>query len=437
MFDDSTTQCLLFPEIFTKPAVLQFDQQNGSSDGGAVLLKAADRRYRLIEALAGGLRDERQVGKVDHSLRELLAQRVFSIACGYPDANDSARLAADPIHKMLLDRDPVAGRDLASQPTLSRFENAVGPKQLYRLGETLAASVIQRHAERLRGRAHRVTIDLDPTDDPTHGAQQLSFFNGHYDSWCYLPVMGFVSFNDEAEQYLCVAVLRPGNVTATVGAVGILRRLILLIRHFLPGVNIRVRLDGGFAHPAVLALLDAEPNLEYLVAMAKNAVLKRKAKPAMRQARKLSRQTGQTEHIYGEANYAARTWPRQRRMIIKAEVVRAEGKKQKDNPRFVITNMKQSPQFLYEKVYCQRGEIENRIKELHDLQIDRTSCSDFWANQFRVLLTAAAYVLMQELRLRATGMPNRPSSCSDLLRHEAPSTRLHRVPGLASPGREA
>jgi hypothetical protein len=204
----------LFPEIFAKPAVLQFDQRNGSSDGGAILLKAADRRYGLIEALTGCLRDKRQAGKVDHSLRELLAQRVFSIACGYPDANDSASLSADPIHKMLLDRDPVAGRNLASQPTLSRFENSLRPRELYRLGEALADSVIERHAQRLRGRARLVTIDLDPTDDPTHGAQQLSFFNGHYDSWCYLPVMGFVSFNDEAEQYLCAAVLRPGNVTA-------------------------------------------------------------------------------------------------------------------------------------------------------------------------------------------------------------------------------
>src|SRR5208337_1387106 len=355
VFDNSTTQCLLFPGIFPKPAVLQFDQRQGSSDGGALLLKAADRRYGLIGCLAGCLRDERQAGKVDHSLKELLAQRVFSIACGYPDANDAARLAADPIHKMLLDRDPGAGHD------------------------------------------------LDPTDDPTHGAQQLSFFNRHYDTWCYLPVMGFVSFNDEAEQYLCAAVLRPGNVTAAAGAVGILRRLMQLIRCFLPGVCIRVRLDGGFAHPQLLAFLDAEPGVEYVVAMAKNAVLKRKAKRAMRQARKLSRHSGKTEHLYGEANYAARTWPQERRILIKAEVVRADGKEPKDNPRFVITNMKQSPQWIYEKVYCQRGEIENRIKELHELQIDRTSCSDFWANQFRVLLTAAAYVLMQELRLRAAG----------------------------------
>jgi hypothetical protein len=182
MSDDSTTQCLLFPEIFRKPVVARFDQREGSSDGGALLLKAADRHYDLVAGLASCLRDERQSGKVDHSLRELVGQRMFSIACGYPDANDSARLSEDPIHKLLLDRDPIEGRDLASQPTLSRFENGVGVKELYRLGEFLAESVIRRHAKRLRHRAYRVTIDLDPTDDPTHGAQQLSFFNGHYDT---------------------------------------------------------------------------------------------------------------------------------------------------------------------------------------------------------------------------------------------------------------
>ena len=403
MSEDSTTECLLFPEIFSKPSVVQFDQRQGSSDGGAILLKAAERRYGLIGGLAGCLEDKRQAGKIGHSLRTLLAQRVFSIACGYPDANDSARLGADPIHKMLLDRDPVTGLDLASQPTLSRFENSVGPRQLYRMGEALATSVIERHAQRLRNRARLVTIDLDPTDDPTHGAQQLSFFNGHYDTWCYLPVMGFVSFNDEAEQYLCAAVLRPGNATAAAGAVGILRRLLMIVREFFPGVRIRIRLDGGFAHPALLDFLDAEPKLEYVVAMAKNAVLESKAEESMQYARALSGIAGQTEHVYGEVNYAARSWRRERRVLLKAEVVYGEGKEPKDNPRFVITNMTQSPQWLYEKVYCLRGDIENRIKELHALEIGRTSCSRFWANQFRVLLTAAAYILMQELRLRAAG----------------------------------
>jgi len=403
MSEDSTTQCVLFPGIFRKPVVAQFDQREGSSDGGALLLKAADRHYGLVAGLAACLRDERQAVKVDHTLRELVAQRVFSIACGYPDANDSARLCGDPIHKLLLDRDPIEGLDLASQPTLSRFENAVGVKELYRVGEFLAESVIERHAKRLRDRTYRVTIDLDPTDDPTHGAQQLSFFNGHYDTWCYLPVMGFVSFNDEAEQYLCAAVLRPGNVTAAKGAVAIVQRLVKMIRHHMPGVKIRVRLDGGFAHPAVLEFLDAQPKLEYVVAMASNAVLKRVAQPGMRRASQLSRGSGKTEHIYGDAYYKAGKWPGQRRVIIKAEVVCAADKDPKDNPRFVITNMKQSPQWIYEKVYCQRGDIENRIKELHDLEIDRTSCTSFWANQFRVLLTAAAYVLMQEIRLRAAG----------------------------------
>ena len=401
MTDSTATECLLFPEMFAKPVVLEFDQRQGSSDGGALLLKAADRRYGLISSMVGCLFDGRQAAKVDHSLKDLLAQRVFSIACGYPDANDSARLSADPMHKMLLDRDPIGGLDLASQPTLSRFENSVGPQALYRMGMTLAESVIGRHGKRLGGHARRVTIDLDPTDDPTHGAQQLSFFNSHYDNACYLPMMGFVTFDDESDQYLCAAVLRPGNVTAAAGAVGILRRLMALIRRSFPKARIRVRLDGGFSNPELLAFLDGEPGVEYVAAMASNAVLQRRAEEAMQYARVLAGVTDQTEHVYGEANYAAGTWDRERRVIVKAEVVHAEGKAPRDNPRFVVTNMKQTPQWLYEEVYCQRGEIENRIKELHALEIDRTSCTRFWANQFRVLLTAAAYVLMQELRLQA------------------------------------
>src|SRR5437660_1249927 len=144
--------------MFAKSAVLQFDQRQGSSDGGAILLKGADGSYGLIAGLSGCLEDNRQAGKIDHSLQQLLAQRVFSIACGYPDANDSARLGADPVHKMLLDRDPVTGLDLASQPTLSRFENAVGPRQLYHMGALLAESVIKRHAQRIHHHDRLITI---------------------------------------------------------------------------------------------------------------------------------------------------------------------------------------------------------------------------------------------------------------------------------------
>ena len=416
MSEVTTTQCVLFPELFARPVVAQFDQAQGSSDGGAVLLKAADRRLGLTTALAACLKDERQAVKVDHEIEELLTQRIMAIACGYEDGNDAAQLASDPVHKLLVGRDPIKGEDLASQPTLSRFENAPHREELFRMGEALADTVIERHRKRLKGRARLITIDLDPTDDPTYGAQQLTFFNWHYNSYCYLPMVGFLTFDQEAEQYLVTAVLRPGNAPGSAGAVGILRRLIERLREAFPKAKIRVRLDGGFAAPEVLYFLDCEPKVEYLVNFAANAVLERKAESAMKRARRASQTSGQTEHVYGECRYRTRkTWPWKRRVIYKAEVVRAEGKKPKDNPRFVVTNMRQSPRWLYEEVYCQRGDLENRIKELHyGMEIGRTSCPKFWANQFRVLMTAAAYVLIQELRLGLVGTASARAQVSTL-----------------------
>jgi hypothetical protein len=391
----------LFPDLLDKSVIAQFDQEHSSSDGGALLLKAADRRLGLIDTLSGCLPDEREPGKIQHELSELVSQRVFGLACGYADCNDAARLAEDPIHKALLGRDPIDGDALASQSTLSRFENAVGPRDLYRFGEALADLVIRRHRKRLRGKARRITIDLDPTDDATHGQQQLSFFNGYYDSWCYLPVLGFVSFNDEVEQYLFTAVLRSGKATAKLGAVGILRRVIDRLREAFPEARLRVRLDGGFACPEVLDFLDDQPRLDYVVAIAKNKVLERRAKRLMGRARRLSRASKKTERVFGECQYAAGKWSCKRRVVIKAEVTRLEGREPKNNPRFVVTNLRNTPRTVYQR-YRERGDAENRIKELqYGLQIDRTSCTRFWANQFRVLLTAAAYVLMQELRLHA------------------------------------
>jgi len=417
--EHTTTECLLFPDIFDRPVVAKFDQRQGSSDGGAILLKSAERRLGLTSVLAAGLRDDRQPGKVQHELRELITQRVMAIALGYEDANDAARLAGDPIHKLLVGRDPVADEDLASQPTLSRFENAPDRKELLRMTEALADCVIARHRERLHSRAHRITIDMDPTDDPTHGQQQFTFFNRHYDSYCYLPMVCFLTFNEEAEQYLVAAVLRPGNAPGSAGAIGILRRLIARVSDAFPKAKIRVRLDGGFASPEVLDFLDCEPKVEYLVNLAANAVLKRKAESAMKRARRASKISDQTEHVYGECRYATRkTWPWKRRVIYKAEVVRAANKEAKDNPRFVVTNLKQSPQWIYEKTYCQRGDVENRIKELHDgMQIGRTSCSNFLANTFRVLLTAAAYVLMQEMRLHLSPTCHARAQVSTLREH--------------------
>lgn len=199
MNDDTIAQTVLFPELVAQPLVASFDHAHASSDGGAVLLRAADQRLPLTTRLAGCLTDARDPDRVTHGLADLVAQRVFGIACGYPDANDGDRLADDPIQKLLLDRHPVDGQALASQPTVSRFENGVGPRALYTMGRELAATVIARHQRRLRGRARRITIDRDVTDDPTHGAQQLTFFHGHYDTWCYLPLLAFLTFDEEPD----------------------------------------------------------------------------------------------------------------------------------------------------------------------------------------------------------------------------------------------
>jgi hypothetical protein len=385
-----------------KPVVAAFDTPDASSDGGLILLKGIDTQLGLTKRLAACGDDERQPAKVRHQRIELIRQRVFGLAGGYADCNDAARLADDVIHKLVVGRDPIAGAALASQPTLSRFENGVSRRQLIAMGHVLADTVIAHHRRRLKGRATRITIDLDPTDDPTHGQQEFTFFNGHYDTWCYLPVVATVTFNDEAEQFAVAAVLRPGNAPAHRGARGLLRRLLRPLRAAFPDAVLRVRLDGGFASAQLFAFLEHE-QVEYVVAMPSNARLEKRARRLMGKARVLSRATGHTEHLYGETRYAARKWKRKRRVIIKAEVVRHPGRAPKNNPRFVVTNLPDAPETVYH-LYCQRGDVENRLKELHHgLEMDRTSCARFLANQFRVLLTLAAYILFQELRRRASG----------------------------------
>ena len=399
--DSTTTPCVLFPELFDRPLTATFDVPNASSDGGAILLKAADRRLGLIARLAATLIDERQAGKVRHAHADLLGQRIHGLALGYEDANDAARLADDPMHKLLLGRDPVTGDALASQPTLSRFENDVTRGELLAMSGALFETVLSRHAKRRR-KVRRITVDLDVTDDPTHGAQQLSFFNGFYDTSCYLPLLAFLTFDREPDQYLCAAALRPGNAPTQAGALTLLKRIIGRLQERLPKARILVRLDGGFAEPELFEFLDAV-GVDYVVAMAKNKVLERGAELDMIIARVLSEASGVTEHVFTDFRYTAGTWDRERRVVCKAEVVRLEGREPKLNARFVVTNLPGKAHRIYRRIYCMRGEAENRIKELFDVAIDRTSCSKFRANQLRVLLAAAAYVLLQELRLAARG----------------------------------
>ncbi len=400
MSNHITKQCVLFKGLTKKVLVARFDQELASSDGGAILLKACDERLGLSASMAACLRDARQQSKVEHSYEEIFQQRMFGIACGYADGNDAARIADDPVFKLLSGRDPVTGSALASQPTLSRFENAVSSGELLRMSEALADAVIKRHRRRKR-KVKRITIDLDPTDDATHGGQQLSFFNKLYDSWCYLPMAGFLTFDNEPDQYLFCCMLRAGNAVAKVGCLSMLKRLLPRLRKAFPKAKIRIRLDAGFTGPELYEFFEAE-RLEYVVCMGKNNVLLRFAEPLMVPLREALEAGEDLIPRFGECLYAAGSWKHERRVIIKADIALHPGREPKDNPRFIVTNLKTSPKFIYQKVYCARGDIENRIKELkHGLQIDRTSCTSFKANQFRVLMTAAAYVLMQELRLHA------------------------------------
>ena len=177
---EPTTQSVLFPALFAKPIQVVFDESQMSSDGGGLLLKAVDEQLGLTQALAACLRDDRQAGKVKHSLEEALRQRVFGIALGYPDANDATALAHDPIHKLMLDRDPIRGERLASQPTISRMENGVGRGELLQMGKALLDTVLRRHKRRLGSKAQKIILDFDPTDDRTHGQQEFTFYHGHY-----------------------------------------------------------------------------------------------------------------------------------------------------------------------------------------------------------------------------------------------------------------
>lgn len=395
-----TAQPVLFDDVFSKPVFVAFNAPSQSSDGGLPLLAALDRKLGLTEVLSRQLVDARRSKSVDHSFAEMVRQRVFSIAQGYADCNDAARIGDDPLFKMACGR----SSRLASQPTLSRFERAHGGRQIVAMGRALECAVIDRLARRHR-RARRVTIDLDGSEDPTHGQQPFAFFNGYYDSWCYVPLFGFLSIDDLPEQHIFFARLRPGTGPEGHCVRTLLRRVVPQLRKRFPKAKIVVRLDAGFASSELLDVLE-ELKVGYMLAMGKNSRLASHADLHMQSVRYVTKLLGGTSTLFGECTYAARKWSRARRVIFKAEVVTLAGREPRDNLRFLITNLPGGAESVW-KHYTKRGDAENRIKELKlDLQIDRTSSTSFLANQMRVLLTAAAFVLFQELRvaLRASAL---------------------------------
>lgn len=396
---DRTRQTVLFEDNVPKPVHVAFDAESLSSDGGTTLLSQLDQGIGLTRTLLEALDDRRHQGKVSFTYDELIRQRTYSIALGYEDGIDANALSRDPMLKLAVGRDPDADPDLASQPTISRFENAPSARELIEMGRKLETFVIGRLARRHR-KAKVVTLDFDSTVDPTHGKQQLTLFNGFYDTWCYLPLLGFISIDDEPDQHLFHARLRPGTARCYRGVMPTLRRAVAEVRRKFPKARIHVRMDAGFYHPHVIEVLE-ELGVVYAVGIAKNKALKKLSDELMDISRGVAEQHNETETLFGEGVYKARSWNAKRRIVFKAEVLHYRGRKLKDNERYLVTNRtRMRPDNVYDW-YCGRGDSENRIKELkHDLAIDRTSCCTFVANQFRVLMTAAAFVLFQELRWR-------------------------------------
>jgi hypothetical protein len=367
---------------------VQADFQGGrlTSDGGALILGELGDRIGLFDALNAAIPDPRDPRFIVHDQRTLLAQRVIAIALGYEDLNDHQTLRTDPALQVAAGVSPDPDLGLASPPTLCRLENRVDRETLIKISEVLVDRFIAAHPQP----PEHLILDFDATDDPVHGKQEGRFFHGYYDHYCFLPL--YVFCGDE----LLAAYLRPSKIDACKHSRAVLKLLVRRLRAAWPEVKITIRADSGFCRWRLMRWCDSH-GIGYVLGLSRNVVLEREARDEIERAERRFRLTGRPQRIFGTFAYAAGTWDRRRRVLVKAEHS-AQGK----NPRFVVTNVPGDPQELYEEVYCQRGEAENRIKEQQlDLFADRTSCHRFVANQFRLLLSAAAYTLFQALRRTA------------------------------------
>lgn len=354
-----------------------------ASDGGGVILREVDHGVGLIAAINRCIADPRDPGRIVHDQETLLRQRVFGIALGYEDLNDHATLRTDPMLQLAAEQPVDESRPLGSAPTLCRLENRVTREEAFAINRVFVEQFIASHTTP----PEELVLDFDATDDPLHGSQEGRFFHGYYDHYCYLPLYVFCG------EQLLVAYLRPSKIDAAKHGWAILSLLVRRFREVWPDVRIVMRADSGFCRWRMLRWCDRH-NVQYIIGLATNAVLTRMAAPLAAEAKAAYETTHEKQRLFGEIVYAAATWDRSRRVVVKAERL-PEG----PNTRFVVTNLPGDPQHLYDRGYCQRGEMENRIKEQQlDLFADRTSCHGFAANQFRLLLSSAAYVLIEALR---------------------------------------
>ena len=395
----SSPKQLCFPPVAGYTVRADFEGGALSSDFGPLLLRGVDRQIGLTERLAAAIHDKRHQSYVDHPLRDLLAQRIYQIASGYADANDANSLRHDPVFKLGVERCPLdPEHDLASAPTFSRLEHQVDRKDLYRLTTALVDHFLASYPEPPAA----IVLDLDHSDDPTHGQQEFAFYNHHYRNYCYLPLFIF----EGTSHARVTAYLRPGTRPTGAENAMLLVRLLSYLRRHWPHTHILVRGDSHFATPEVIDVITSYRWTDFVFGLAGNAVLRRQAAATIQAARRLHQQRGAlaqahgqtpptSSRLYDEFAYAAQSWAQPWRVVLKAEVMGAG-----DNPRFVVTSLEApTPQMLYEDLYCARGNCENAIKAVKtDLHSDRTSATSFLANAMRLLLACAAYALHHALR---------------------------------------
>jgi len=377
----------------------EFDGGAMSSDFGAILLRGTDLQIGLIPRLAGAIHDKRHASYIDHPLADLLRQRIFQTASGYADGNDANTLRRDPMFKLAVGRAPLSeGNDLASGPTLSRLENSVSRKDIYRLAKRFVEAFIASYAQA----PAVIVLDMDHSEDATHGQQELAFYNHHYGSHCYLPLFIFEGLSGK----LITAVLRPGKRPTGKENAAIIKRVLGLLRQAWPETHIILRGDGHFSNPELMALCETDPHLDFLFGLAGNKVLSPKAKPLLERARalhqthctnaqRMGNPAPEATRLYDDVVYQAGSWPKAYRVVVKAEIM-ALG----DNPRYVVTSLADpTPESLYRDLYCARGQDENFIKAVkNDLSSDRTSDHAFLANHLRLFYSCAGYVLIHSLR---------------------------------------
>lgn len=374
-----------FKTISGKKVTADFSGGDVTSDGGVLIVRELANRMGIVDRLADVISDTRHQSYVHHDTKTLLIQRILQIVCGYEDADDCDALRTDPGFKAACDRLP-SGSDLASQPTMSRFENALSSKDVYRIADVLVSQFLSSYTTPPEG----IILDLDDTNDPTHGAQQLSLFNGYHDEYCYMPLFIFEGMSGK----LVTSILRPGKRPGGKEVRSIVKRIIARIRKAWSSVGILIRGDSHFATPELYAWCDGH-DVQYTLGLSSNAVLKELAQAALSAARLTYERSGKKSRVFREFRYQAKTWHRSLRVVVMAEVSELG-----DNIRYIVTSLESSrPSFLYETVYCGRGQMENFIKD-HKvaLKSGRTSCHRFTANCVRLMLHSAAYVIMHALR---------------------------------------